>query len=107
MVALRDQAVSDDLVGAGGRGPSWRLRGGCAVHDRGPGGRVVEDAALSADWVRGPLRDLAADRARLQAMAAAAASVGVRDGDERLADLVERAVRDGRRGPEHSPEGGR
>lgn len=60
---------------------------------------LVDDADVTADWVRGPLRDLLTDADgahRLAAMAAAAASssaaAGARDGDERLADLVERAA---------------
>ncbi|WP_092865337.1 undecaprenyldiphospho-muramoylpentapeptide beta-N-acetylglucosaminyltransferase [Quadrisphaera sp. DSM 44207] len=58
------------------------------------GGLVVEDAALTATWVGGPLLDLALDPGRLAAMAAASAAAGVRDGDERLADLVERAAQE-------------
>ncbi|WP_109774419.1 glycosyltransferase [Quadrisphaera granulorum] len=60
---------------------------------------IVDDADVTADWVRGPLRDLLTDgdgAHRLAAMAAAAAASaavsGARDGDERLADLVERAA---------------
>ncbi len=60
---------------------------------------LVDDAAVTADWVRGPLRDLLTDAdgaGRLAAMAAAArtsaAADGARDGDERLADLVEVAA---------------
>jgi len=52
------------------------------------GGLLVDDAAVTPAWVRGPLRDLLADRPRVDAMALAAAGTGVRDGDERLADLV-------------------
>ncbi|MGQ7295618.1 UDP-N-acetylglucosamine--N-acetylmuramyl-(pentapeptide) pyrophosphoryl-undecaprenol N-acetylglucosamine transferase [Quadrisphaera sp. KR29] len=60
---------------------------------------LVDDAEVTADWVRGPLRDLLTDADgahRLAAMTAAAGSsslaAGARDGDERLADLVERAA---------------
>ena len=56
------------------------------------GGVLVEDADVTASWVGGPLRGLLGDRARLAAMALAAAGTGVRDGDERLADLVLRAA---------------
>jgi UDP-N-acetylglucosamine--N-acetylmuramyl-(pentapeptide) pyrophosphoryl-undecaprenol N-acetylglucosamine transferase len=56
------------------------------------GGVLVEDSAVDAPWVRGPLRDLLTDPERLASMAAASAASGVRDGDVRLADLVERAA---------------
>ena len=52
------------------------------------GGLLVEDAAVDAAWVRSAVVPLATDRARLDTMAAAAASVGERGGDELLADLV-------------------
>lgn len=52
------------------------------------GGLLVEDAALAADWVRAELIPLLRDPLRLRAMAGAAASVGVRGGDDLVADLV-------------------
>jgi UDP-N-acetylglucosamine--N-acetylmuramyl-(pentapeptide) pyrophosphoryl-undecaprenol N-acetylglucosamine transferase len=59
------------------------------------GGLLVADADCSPAWVRTTLLPLLADGRALRAMASASAAAGVRDGDERLADLVERAVRDG------------
>ena len=59
------------------------------------GALVADDAAVSREWVETTVLPLALDEARLSRMSAAAASVGVRDGHERLAELVERAVRVG------------
>ena len=59
------------------------------------GALVADDAAVSREWVETTVLPLALDEARLSRMSAAAASVGVRDGHERLAELVERAVRAG------------
>ena len=56
------------------------------------GARLVEDSAVTADWVRRTVLPLVLDSATLAVMAAAAASVGVRDGHERLAELVEDAA---------------
>jgi UDP-N-acetylglucosamine--N-acetylmuramyl-(pentapeptide) pyrophosphoryl-undecaprenol N-acetylglucosamine transferase len=58
------------------------------------GGLLVEDRELDAHWVREHVQGLALDADRLATMAAAAASVGERDGDELLADLVDAAVRE-------------
>jgi UDP-N-acetylglucosamine--N-acetylmuramyl-(pentapeptide) pyrophosphoryl-undecaprenol N-acetylglucosamine transferase len=52
------------------------------------GGVLVEDAACTPAWVRDVLVPLVADTRRREEMAARAATFGVRDGDERLADLV-------------------
>ena len=52
------------------------------------GGLLVDNAACTPDWVRTVLVPLLTDPGRLAAMAAAAARFGIRDGDERLADLV-------------------
>lgn len=52
------------------------------------GGLLVEDAALTPAWVEDTLVPLLRDAPRLTEMAAAAATVGERDGDELLADLV-------------------
>ncbi|WP_104432795.1 undecaprenyldiphospho-muramoylpentapeptide beta-N-acetylglucosaminyltransferase [Kineococcus xinjiangensis] len=62
---------------------------------RAGGGLLVEDAALDADWVRRELLPLLGSPQRLQEAAAVAARFGVHDGDERLADLVERAAAGG------------
>ncbi len=48
----------------------------------------MDDGEVTRAWVTGVLRPLALDAARLSTMAAAAAAVGERDGDELLADLV-------------------
>ncbi len=61
------------------------------VADAG-GGLVVEDAACTPDWVRSTLLPLLLDPRRLDDMGRAAAAFGIRDGDERLADLVEQAA---------------
>ena len=60
------------------------------------GGLLVDDAAVDAAVGRRRRRPLALDRDRLATMAAAAASVGERGGDELLADLVVAAARGGR-----------
>lgn len=56
---------------------------------RAGGGLLVADADLDPSWVRTRVLPLLADASRLSAMGAAAASVGVRDGAARVADLVE------------------
>jgi UDP-N-acetylglucosamine--N-acetylmuramyl-(pentapeptide) pyrophosphoryl-undecaprenol N-acetylglucosamine transferase len=56
------------------------------------GGLLVDNADCTPDWVRTVLIPLLADPGRLAGMAAAAARFGIRDGDERLADLVTEAV---------------
>lgn len=53
------------------------------------GGLLVDDATLDADLVRSTVVPLLGDRARLAAMADAAASVGVVDAAARVVDLVE------------------
>ncbi|HEV7172185.1 undecaprenyldiphospho-muramoylpentapeptide beta-N-acetylglucosaminyltransferase [Pedococcus sp.] len=52
------------------------------------GGLLVEDRALTPEWVDDTLVPLLADTPRLQAMATAASGVGERGADEALADLV-------------------
>lgn len=52
------------------------------------GGLLVEDADLDVAWIESSLVPLLRDAPRLAEMAAASASVGERDGDELLADLV-------------------
>jgi len=61
------------------------------------GGLLVADAAFTPEWVRGHLTELMHDHGRLAAMSRAAAGVMRLDADERLADLVESAARDGGR----------
>jgi len=61
------------------------------------GGLLVDDAACTPEWVVATLVPLLTDPARLAAMGAAAATFGIRDGDERLADLVNQAVKHGTR----------
>jgi UDP-N-acetylglucosamine--N-acetylmuramyl-(pentapeptide) pyrophosphoryl-undecaprenol N-acetylglucosamine transferase len=56
------------------------------------GGLMVDDAACTPGWVRDTLTPLLEDPDRLATMGAAAASSGRRDADERLVDLVLRAV---------------
>ncbi|WP_377641928.1 undecaprenyldiphospho-muramoylpentapeptide beta-N-acetylglucosaminyltransferase [Oryzobacter terrae] len=60
------------------------------------GGILVEDAAVDPAWVRSAVVALATDATRLASMASASASVGERDGDEKLADLVVAAAASGR-----------
>ncbi|WP_432521611.1 undecaprenyldiphospho-muramoylpentapeptide beta-N-acetylglucosaminyltransferase [Kineococcus sp. SYSU DK006] len=57
------------------------------------GGLLVPDAELDAAFVRERVLPLLGDAAALDAAARAAEAFGVRDGDERLADLVEAAAR--------------
>jgi UDP-N-acetylglucosamine--N-acetylmuramyl-(pentapeptide) pyrophosphoryl-undecaprenol N-acetylglucosamine transferase len=56
------------------------------------GGMIVEDAALTSDWIASTVVPLLRDPARLTAMSQAAASQGRRDGDEALRALVLEAV---------------
>lgn len=56
------------------------------------GGLLVADPLVTAAWVSATVIPLIGDHARLAEMSAAAAGVGVRDGDDRLADLVARAA---------------
>lgn len=60
------------------------------------GGALTADAAVTPTWVREQVVPLLTDSERVAAMSAAAASVGERDGDELLADLVGRAWAEGR-----------
>jgi UDP-N-acetylglucosamine--N-acetylmuramyl-(pentapeptide) pyrophosphoryl-undecaprenol N-acetylglucosamine transferase len=50
--------------------------------------RIVEDALVTPEWVRGELLPLLGDDETLAAMAAAAAATGVRDGADRMLDLA-------------------
>lgn len=60
------------------------------------GGVLVDDGTVTREWVSSVVRPLVLDAARLAVMAAASASVGERDGDELLADLVVAAAAGGR-----------
>ena len=57
------------------------------------GGRLVEDALVTPDWVRSAVVPLLLDREATTDMARRAAAMGERHGDARLADLVRAAVR--------------
>lgn len=61
------------------------------------GGLMIDNPACTPDWVRTQLIPLLLDSQRLAAMGKAAADFGIRDGDERLADLVESAAAERRR----------
>jgi UDP-N-acetylglucosamine--N-acetylmuramyl-(pentapeptide) pyrophosphoryl-undecaprenol N-acetylglucosamine transferase len=52
------------------------------------GGILVEDSRLTPEWIDEMLLPLATDGRRLAEMAGAAATIGEREADERLADLV-------------------
>ncbi|MGH8866669.1 MAG: UDP-N-acetylglucosamine--N-acetylmuramyl-(pentapeptide) pyrophosphoryl-undecaprenol N-acetylglucosamine transferase, partial [Actinomycetes bacterium] len=56
------------------------------------GGLMVEDAALTADWVRSRLLPVLADPERVAAMSTAASALGRRDADEALVRMVRAAV---------------
>ncbi len=56
------------------------------------GGLLVEDVDCTSDWVRRTLIPLLTDRDRLVAMGTATATLGRRDADERLVQLVLRAA---------------
>lgn len=56
------------------------------------GGLLIEDADFTPGALRGQVLPLASDPARLEAMARAASAHGVRDGAERLADMVRAAA---------------
>lgn len=56
------------------------------------GGRLVDDASVTSEWVDTTLLALLRDRAQLAAMAGAARSVGHPHADERMVDLIGEAV---------------
>ncbi|MEY4102265.1 MAG: hypothetical protein RIR88_399 [Actinomycetota bacterium] len=58
------------------------------------GGVMVADADFTPDWVHEKLIPLLRDEAALVSMAAAAQTVGMRDGTERMLSLIDAAVRD-------------
>ena len=57
------------------------------------GALLAHDGAVDRAWVERVVVPLALDRAALAQMGAAAARIGLRDADERLADLVVTAHR--------------
>lgn len=56
---------------------------------------VVADAALSADGIENGAKNMLLDATVAQQMSVAAREIGIRDGAERLADMIERAVATG------------
>ena len=56
------------------------------------GGVLVDDTAVTPDWIDDTLIPLVTDADRLAAMASAAGRVGERDADEKLADMVQSAA---------------
>lgn len=52
------------------------------------GALIVEDGAFTPGWIREHVLPLLVDRDRLARMAASAAHLGIRDADERMAELV-------------------
>ena len=52
------------------------------------GGILVDDSELTPQWIDETLVPLACDESRIAEMASAAATIGEREADERLADLV-------------------
>jgi UDP-N-acetylglucosamine--N-acetylmuramyl-(pentapeptide) pyrophosphoryl-undecaprenol N-acetylglucosamine transferase len=56
------------------------------------GGILVDDADFVPSWVSSELVPLLGDRRRVDAMAAAAASVGRRDGTDRMVALIDAAL---------------
>lgn len=62
---------------------------------RAGGGLLVDDEALSSDYIARMVPDLINDTPRLQAMSRAAADFGILDGDDRLVDMVLAAARGG------------
>jgi UDP-N-acetylglucosamine--N-acetylmuramyl-(pentapeptide) pyrophosphoryl-undecaprenol N-acetylglucosamine transferase len=59
------------------------------------GGLLVDNADCQPGWVASTLIPLLRDRQRMLAMGKAAAGFGIKDGDERLANMVEQAVNQG------------
>jgi UDP-N-acetylglucosamine--N-acetylmuramyl-(pentapeptide) pyrophosphoryl-undecaprenol N-acetylglucosamine transferase len=57
------------------------------------GGILVDDSSLTPEWIDKTLVQLVTDDTQVQAMADAAAAIGEREADERLADLVVAAAR--------------
>jgi UDP-N-acetylglucosamine--N-acetylmuramyl-(pentapeptide) pyrophosphoryl-undecaprenol N-acetylglucosamine transferase len=68
-------------------GNGEQVHHGRLIVDAG-GGLMVDNAALTPEWVRATVPELAADSARLAAMGAAASALVPRDADEQLARIV-------------------
>jgi UDP-N-acetylglucosamine--N-acetylmuramyl-(pentapeptide) pyrophosphoryl-undecaprenol N-acetylglucosamine transferase len=68
------------------------------------GGLMVADAACTPEWIRDTLVPLLSDAVELGRMAQAATRFGIRDGAERLADLVATAAEGARNGGDHGPD---
>ena len=64
------------------------------------GGLLVDDDAMTTDWVRTTVPALLGDTARLATMSAAARGLIRTDADDRLARMVLDVVRSGSVGPE-------
>lgn len=56
------------------------------------GGLLVDDGAITAEWLTAEVREVVEDESRLVAMSAAAREHGVRDADEQLARIVLRVA---------------
>lgn len=54
--------------------------------------RIVENAEFTPEWVRAQLLPVMADRAALQQMAARSLEIGVRDGTQRMVELIHEAA---------------
>jgi UDP-N-acetylglucosamine--N-acetylmuramyl-(pentapeptide) pyrophosphoryl-undecaprenol N-acetylglucosamine transferase len=63
---------------------------------RAGGGLIIEDARLTPEWIRDTLLPVLTDPGRVAAMSRAAAALGVRDADAKLAAEVIGVIRDGR-----------
>jgi UDP-N-acetylglucosamine--N-acetylmuramyl-(pentapeptide) pyrophosphoryl-undecaprenol N-acetylglucosamine transferase len=77
-------------------GNGEQARNARAVIEAG-GGLLVDDADLTSDWVAAHVVPLLTDRARLDAMGAAAAHLIPLDADEKLARMILVAAGGGRR----------
>jgi UDP-N-acetylglucosamine--N-acetylmuramyl-(pentapeptide) pyrophosphoryl-undecaprenol N-acetylglucosamine transferase len=53
---------------------------------------LVDDRALTADWLKAEVIPLLTDQARLEHMAGKAKELGIRNADQQMADLVLEAV---------------
>jgi UDP-N-acetylglucosamine--N-acetylmuramyl-(pentapeptide) pyrophosphoryl-undecaprenol N-acetylglucosamine transferase len=73
--------------------------------ERAGGGLIVDDASLSPDWIRNVLVGVLLDHELVASMSMAAAGIGNRDADTRLATQV-LAVADGPGGSKNAGRGG-
>ncbi len=72
--------------------------------ERAGGGLIIDDASLNPDWIRNVLLGVLLDHELVASMSRAAASIGNRDADARLAASV-LAVADGASGDRAGPTG--